>query len=1136
MIYTYPDGTQVDLSSGEVVGQAAAPQPTAPAGTRESRPEIYEGGALKTAKDALQQLSFGFNSALFSLPDSVIKQVGSALGVREDEIPTFTRFFNRGETAPKNAVERYANAIGQGAGVAAPFTGVLGAVARTKALTGPITAGAPVTKTIAKETLDFIRQNPRAAVALDLGFGAAYTGVEQAVEEYTEPGMTREILKGTVPLGATVAVPLAANKVVDLAQRLWSLSPTANVIRAIRGGSGTDIPRGDVEQAVSDTIPKIPFLKGPLGWVGNWYGSRAQKGISKSIVDALEQGGISTQEQIQLTKSIQQFAADNGFDDKFVFNLAEATMNPSLRKAYNDAIANSSGEIRAQISARNKVRDDAFENLANNLTPEARLSLQEALVINSAERNRTIDDVLSRVSGLEKAERDRLIDVFDTETTLADIGYNLRAGLIAQREATFNRFRELADEMMATPFGVRRPVRDGLEVEEGIPQALFKSFATGFTKKYKLDMDNRLFSGEVPAPAREMQRVLSKIQAEEGQLLPKVLDRIVGENLQKTNPNYRASPPEEQAGLRKYYVEGILDGNLASKTYKDTLADAQKEVENITKNISISLPEALDLLQSAQRYRNYMFIKSGNDLKFGVPRAFADQVRRNGDELLSDVEKFVFQSFKDVPRIKELEEVYRNTFTQGYDKLFPLMITKKLPTGEFAIGDEQVVRDALKSRENIRALNAIFGDSPTYTRQLEKAMLTRANEAGAIGKDGLFNEQAFNRFLARNKSMIDELPQSVQATLRDELKMGQRFADDLAAAKAEKDTLADLEMDRLVKEVIKPDADTATFVQNALARPQDMRKLVDVLGKDPEQLAALRRSVWESVVGKMLDPADPVMLSDFKRRYGKSLAMLYPDAKDQRNLEMLSALQERILAVSRPPGEVSPFKTFEQKLREKVGAGVGTIESTARAAAIRIISPIHAGVSIMTRLISRQQQGVAERILLNALIDDAYATRLINASAGLDTPKGFGQASKLTMDVGGYLPTLIRNAPTVAAIEGMQAQPQEQLPLSRRPIAPAMPQAAAPQAAPAPRPAAQAPRNLAEASMQAYGAQGPRPTPAAPAAAKTPTPGQPARRPTVPQMPAAPQQQGPSQPGPGQEMYRMLFPNDFVSPMMQRPQ
>lgn len=233
MIYTRSDGTQVDLTSGQIVGQAAPTQVTPSEARRPETADVYPATAGKTALDALQQLSFGLNTALFALPDAVIRQVGKALDVADEEIPTFTRYFSRGQTAPKNAVERYANAIGQGMAGTVPATGILGVVARSKALTGPLAPDAPITKQIAKETLDFIRNNPIKAVGLDLGFGGAYGGIEQTVEEVTEPGMTRDVLKATVPIGALVAIPAAGNKLIGVAQNLASMSPSVRAARAL---------------------------------------------------------------------------------------------------------------------------------------------------------------------------------------------------------------------------------------------------------------------------------------------------------------------------------------------------------------------------------------------------------------------------------------------------------------------------------------------------------------------------------------------------------------------------------------------------------------------------------------------------------------------------------------------------------------------------------------------------------------------------------------------------------------------------------------------------------------------------------------------------------------------------------------
>lgn len=181
MIYTASDGTQIDLTTGQVVGQGKSEVVT-PKEATQQKLEQYPGGIGQTVLDALQQGSWTLNSALLALPDEAIKAVGRARGLSEEDIPTFTKFFNRGEVAPKNAVERYARAIGTGIGSALPVTGVFGAIAKTKALTTPLTPGSSVTKQIAKETLDFIRRNPKAAVALDVGFGGAFGAAEQAVE------------------------------------------------------------------------------------------------------------------------------------------------------------------------------------------------------------------------------------------------------------------------------------------------------------------------------------------------------------------------------------------------------------------------------------------------------------------------------------------------------------------------------------------------------------------------------------------------------------------------------------------------------------------------------------------------------------------------------------------------------------------------------------------------------------------------------------------------------------------------------------------------------------------------------------------------------------------------------------------
>lgn len=187
--------------------------------------------------------------------------------------------------------------------------------------------------------------------------------------------------------------------------------------------------------------------------------------------------------------------------------------------------------------------------------------------------------------------------------------------------------------------------------------------------------------------------------------------------------------------------------------------------------------------------------------------------------------------------------------------------------------------------------------------------------------------------------------------------------------------------------------------------------------------------------------------------------------------------------------------SFDEKLRKTIGAGVGTVESTARAATIRQIRPMHAGVSLMTRLITRQQNNVYEAMMYKALTDPEYAKAMINANANANTPQGVKQMSSLASKAGFYLPALTR----VAAIEGVSAVDEardREIPIR------------------SPLPMNQGPRITGQ----------PSPAPTVPAANQPLSQSAPAR--TLPQMPS-PQQMDSS-------AYPMLFPNDFLSPMLEQ--
>ena len=1137
MIYTLPDGRQVDLTSGTgISGQVEAEKASPKEARQERQEEIYPEGKMsfRTAVDLAKQVSWGLNSALLAAPDAVVRAFGEAAGLPKEEIFQFQDLYKTasGQTAPKNRIERLGNAFGQGAAATLPFTGLLGVVSRTKALAGPLSPSAPVYKQIAKETLDFMRTNPKAALAADLGFGGVYGAVEQGVVEATEPGETRDILKATVPFGVTAAIPATGSKLFDLGKRLVSMSPTAGVAKAVATPSPT-VPGTEkfdfYHSAVAETVPNIPGVRGPIGFMGNYYGSRAQRTISKQLQDVLaKEGGLEAQQAIALTDAIENIAKQEGFEDaRFVFSLPEATLIPTLRQTFNEIMRSASPAVRADINARMDQNVNAFLNVAQKFKPSSPMSMSEALVLHDAQKTKTMQEALNRIEGLEKSKADEILDRYRMETNLADIGNTLRSIILTTKDGLLYKFQNMVDRFTMSPYGVRAPVRqDGVPIE-GIPTADFDAFAKRMLAKYKISPENRLFGGVVPEPAKEIQRALDIFEKAKEEAVVENIRKIVVEQLKDVKA-IQVLPDGEKEREYGRLIERILTGkgsttrdpytrDIETSMDKKILKQAQEEAEKIAGS-QITLPEAMDLLLSAQRYQTYMFGKAQKDLQYGMPSAFVSQVERSGRELLADVENFVFMgpAFKNVPGIGNLESAYRDMFTKGFDKLFPIMATRKRPTDEFEMSDQSLAEEVLKNRESLRSMNAIFGDSPVYTKPLEEAILAKARQSSVIGNDGLIDVPAYNRFISKlsRSGVMDDLPQSVQTTLRNDVKMGQAFADDIAKQKAAVEAMEDKELDALIKKSIRPDADMGQLIRQAMDDPAVMRKLVNTVGKDEPKLQAMRRDFWEGIVASLRDETNPQFLNEYLTRYGKSLNMLYTP-EHLNNLKLLGAIQERVFAVSRPEGALSPFATFDVKLREKIGAGVGTIESTTRAAMIRQISPQHAAVSLLSRFFTRQQQSITDKILLNALTNPDYAARLVAASAPITTNKGYNEMAKLTMQAGGYLPSLLRNVPRVASIEAVQAieQPQEV------PFAQVPPEAISP--APARRPVP------SMTPLQQQGVVPPRmglgyPTPATSSVLM--------KSPLIRSIPSRP----PSDPN--YAMYQALFPQDVVSPLIRKPQ
>ncbi len=617
-----------------------------------------------------------------------------------------------------------------------------------------------------------------------------------------------------------------------------------------------------------------------------------------------------------------------------------------------------------------------------------------------------------------------------------------------------------------------------------------------------------MFPEGAPEPIRLVQRELMRYEDQLNKKVSDLLPQVISKEM-SADPFFAKVSPDSREEAAKAYAAAILGNKEISlppgmqgpspetikRVMKEATELAAKEVD-----FQITAPEAMDLLGSAMNFRNMSILRANKEMDLGNPRQMATGIINRGNAVLNDVEDFVFSAFRNSPDMKAFQQEYKDTFAKGYDKLFPLMMTKRSPTGDFYVSNERVVNEALKSAENVRNLRAIFQDDPEFVGTMNKVMLDRAARAGVLEKDGTLNRAKYDRWLQSNKNVIDMMPEQVQRNLRDELTFADDYAARLKDMQDRRDLVKDDELLSLIQKSIRPDADPKRLVEQAINDPAVMRKLVSTVGKDEERLNSLRRQVWLSTKENLFDPQNPTYLLDFLKRNSKSFAMLYTPEQRQ-NLELLGEIQRRVYTAARPEGTLSPFQSVDERLREKFGAGIGTIESTARAAMIRQISPIHAGVTLLSRFMGRQQTSIYDAIMYKALTDPEYAHQLAKANGPLNTKENMKKMGDITLQAGGFLPNLLKGAPRVASIEASQAA----MPEEERPIAtPAFTQGMAP--------ARIVPKM---------------PAPPAPARSLTQSPS--ASTAAPPQAPAG------GRPVPGfAEQYQALFPNDPLAPLLQQ--
>jgi hypothetical protein len=1127
--YVTDDGQIYDTETGVISGQVEAP-------VAQNKLDIPT-----TAMDVARQASYAFNAALFTLPDAAVRRIGKGLGLEENEVQTLTKIFNKGDRGPKNAAERYARAIGGAIGANMPITGVLGymatglskpfgaasqAFAGGKTLANPLMADAGVLKRVAKDTLDFIRKNPKAAFAADIGSGAAFG----AVEQYTKEEEMSPFAQMAAPLVASVAGPAAVGTLGTLASKL----PLPSVMAFKYGKQLVDptTAEGKLTQVGNEIADEYNVFMRPAA---RMLVGRAEKKAGQAL------GHGETQIALQ---EAEQLIADLGAQG-IKLNTAERTMLPYFIKEQGAAVRGLAPEqLRAELQRRADNMNN-FGVVMEKLSPKSNLSAEDALVTIRSDAEGLQQKIMQQIGDEKGLEAERLADRF-TPMNRDVLGNEIRETILGAGEQAFFNLRNVQERMGLrmnfTKDGVPLPTRDAAgvslfqstNIEKPVNEILqkynvltgpIKEYAPGLVKvlgRYKQRQKAKGESAYDEALQADLTSMFTSRKRPSTSQTADFLDpQEVARSSASADRDFLAmqqmnarSLVNEIAEMKKLGINIDTQMDSIASRYGITGADLRNTIKGAEATaakagqVDINFPEAVELLQATTSYRNNA-IRGYTDAQLAGKDSLA--ARKNLDKANALHKDISDMLFKAVPKLgneyKTFRQAYDDIYGGTYDRYLPLVLGAKRPTGEFLTPNEAVVAQAFKSGENMKELSILLRGTPQGDELLTKSTMDWLSSKNILDKDGIVDPRKLSSVLTANKNIVEALPQPLQTALKDELTTGQAFAARMGQLERRKEAVIDAELDRLLARISREGAEPGPILERALQNPADMKSLVNAVKDKPELLEALRRGVYQMAGEQFGEKSITTFLETANKR---SLSFLF--APEQlTNLRKLGELEKRIRVSEGITDTPKPFETTDEALQRISGVSIRNISTLYRGmsgAGGYKASPMDAGIYLGMRLIGRQEYGIMDRVMQRAITDPDFAKALVDNAQQQSMQKEMAKFQKKLYRDGVYIPEVVFKAPQRATMIGIAEDLQEEPPT-------AAPAPVAPQPAPAPQPTArEMMQNMNKQQPPAPPTRGPQIIPAAPERNKLP-----------PQAPRS---------GNAAQMYQALFPNDTLGNIIQQ--
>jgi hypothetical protein len=719
-----------------------------------------------------------------------------------------------------------------------------------------------------------------------------------------------------------------------------------------------------------------------------------------------------------------------------------------------------SGDLLTTIRERQMAEQGAFGRAREALAPEAETGLPTALRNVADEAAAEQERLATELEGLLGTEINRVSERFGPGDDITRVGSSLRNTIMANNENFFGQFQKMLRQR-GLDVGVDR---DGVPINtrDAEGKSLFPAVDVNkplgeILSRFKLSKKNLM-----PTPAPRIVNILARYRSSKAPTEQEILaqfqsivktqmgergymaDAIINDIspiIQKVSRN-RKLTTEEEVVLRS---KGLSPEKI-KQTYDEAVQAAEANVV-----VDLNLPEAVQLIDEAAKFRNSQASFAEDAMMTRrMSKKDAEKAVKLGEQVYKDVENMVFKAFpqKMGAQWDEFNKLYRDYYADTYERFFPLLISRTRGTGagEFRLPDEAVVTEAFKNSDNMRSLVQILQPQRVAKNNelLTRAMMDWLRTKGVVDANtGLVNVARLRKLKADESAVLQQLPSNVRGLIDDEIALGQSYAERVAQVQDRMDAIKNSEVMTLIRKSIREDADPEEFLTKAIKDPASMRVAVNAMQKDPENLAALRRAVFDLSTAETTPVAGA--LNDFLAANEKSLSVLF-DKQHMDDLRRLGELQLRVFAQKDVTGTVPEFSSANERFRQMFGVTIPGAATYYRDVQSGRISTDGATINLLVRAISAEDTRLYGRLLDKAMTDPDFARSIIDKSKAGKQIDSDPKLNKKAMSLGMYLPGLARYGTVRATTADLEEQPTEaaelpvvQEPRPTRPLPPAPP-------------------------------------------------------------------------------------------------